>query len=175
MRWVCACVHLNFNKALLTISHSILEKLPAHVLDENTLLGRKLIGWLVPESGGGWSHIQMAADLWRCSPGPVLGPALFNIIVNDLDEAIECLLSWSEDNTQWVGILRVGRFCREIWTCVINGLRSIVWGSSKPGSLHLGHLNPRQCYRPGAEGLESCPVKRTWGAAQYALIESHWD
>lgn len=78
MRWVCGCVHLNFSKALLTISHSILEKLPAHVLDGNTLMSRKLVGWLVPESGGGWSYIQLAADLWRCSAGPALGPALFN-------------------------------------------------------------------------------------------------
>lgn len=61
MGWVR--VYLNFNKALVTISRSILlGKLAARVLDGYTLLGRKLAGWLVPERGAKWSYIQLAAD-----------------------------------------------------------------------------------------------------------------
>lgn len=57
-------VYLNFSKASNTVSHSILlEKLAAQWLRwMHSLLGKKLAGWLSPESGGEWSYVQLVAS-----------------------------------------------------------------------------------------------------------------
>ncbi|PKU40477.1 rna-directed dna polymerase from mobile element jockey-like [Limosa lapponica baueri] len=118
---------------------------------------------MISGSESSWMSITSGAP-----QGSVLGPVLFTVFINDLDEGMECTLSKFTDDTKLGGVAETPEGCATIQRDLDRLERwadrnLMKFHKDKCRILHLGRDNPMHQYRLGAHLLQSSSVEKELG------------